>query len=50
MHMLKKGYKVDEVSVEMKQRETGVSSISPLKSISYMCKVVLSLIIEQIIE
>ena len=41
MHMIKKGYKVKEVAVEMRQRETGVSSISPLKSVSYMFKVVL---------
>ena len=37
--------KIREIPVEMKKRETGVSSISPLKSISYMLKVILSLII-----
>lgn len=42
MHMIKKGYKVKEIQVEMKKRETGVSSISnPLKSISYMFKVII---------
>ena len=35
----------EEIPVEMNQRTTGVSSISPLKSISYMLKVILSLII-----
>ena len=39
--MIKKGYKVNEIPVKMKKRETGVSSISPLKSISYMFKVIL---------
>mgnify|MGYP000847856483 FL=1 len=41
MYMIKKGYKVNEIPVKMKKRETGVSSISPLKSISYMFKVIL---------
>lgn len=45
MQMILKGMKIKEIPVEMNQRETGVSSISPLKSISYMLKVTLSLII-----
>lgn len=45
MQMILKGMKIKEIPVEMKQRKTGVSSISPLKSISYMLKVTLSLVI-----
>lgn len=41
MHMIKKGYKIKEIPVEMKKRETGVSSISPFKSVIYMFKVTL---------
>lgn len=43
--MLKKGYKVDEVSVEMNERESGVSSIRAWKNIYYMINVVLSILI-----
>lgn len=45
MEIIKKGYKVKEIPVKMRQRETGKSSISPLKSISYMFKVIVSIII-----
>lgn len=45
MQMILKGKKVKEIQVEMKQRTTGVSSISPLKSVSYMLKVTLSLVL-----
>lgn len=45
MSVLKKGYCIKEIPVEMKKRETGVSSISPLKSISYMFKVTLSILL-----
>lgn len=48
MQMVLKGMKIKEIPVEMKQRETGVSSISPLKSISYMLKVTLSLFVTRI--
>lgn len=43
MHMIKKGYKIKEIPVEMKKREAGVSSISPLKSMIYMFKVILNI-------
>lgn len=43
--ILKKGYKVIEKSVEMNERETGVSSIRTWKSFYYMMNVVLSIII-----
>ena len=46
--MILKGYQIKEIPVEMNQRTTGVSSISPLKSISYMLKVSLALIINRI--
>lgn len=45
MEVIKKGYKIKEIPVKMRQRETGKSSISPLKSIGYMFKVILSIII-----
>ena len=45
MQMILKKMKIKEIPVEMNKRETGVSSISPMKSISYMLKVTLSLII-----
>jgi len=43
--ILKKNYSVDEVSVEMKQREGGVSSIRAWKNIYYMINVSLALLI-----
>lgn len=45
MQMIKKGMKIKEIPVEMKQRTTGVSFITPLKSVKYMIKVILSLFI-----
>lgn len=45
MYIIKNGYKVKEIPVEMKKRETGQSSISALKSISYMFKVILSILL-----
>jgi len=47
-HILHKGYKVKEVQVEMKERETGVSYFhSPFKSIYYMLAVALSILFVQ---
>ena len=48
MEMILKGKRIKEIPVEMKQRETGVSSISPLKSVKYMLKVILSLILMRV--
>ena len=48
MEMIIKGKEILEIPVEMKQRETGVSSISPLKSVKYMLKVILSLFLMRI--
>lgn len=42
------GYRVGEVPVEMKERMGGVSSISPFKSIYYMIKVSLALVIHRL--
>ena len=43
--MIKKGYKVGECHVEMRARESGVSSIRAWKNAYYMINVVLSIII-----
>lgn len=43
--VLRKKYKVKEVSVEMKEREGGVSSIRAWKSVYYMMNVCLALVI-----
>ena len=36
VYMLKKGLKIKEVQVEMKEREFGESYLKPLKSAEYM--------------
>lgn len=46
--LLKKGYKVKEVAVKMNERTNGISSINSLKSIYYMIKVSLSIIMASI--
>jgi len=43
--MLKKGYIISEVSVEMNERECGVSSIRTWKNIYYMINVILSILV-----
>ncbi len=43
--LYRKGFRVIEMPVEMKQRRTGKSSITPLRSIYYMVKVTISLLI-----
>jgi len=48
--VIKSGYNVKEVPVEMHERSHGKSSITPLKSIYYMIKVSYSMIIRSIIE
>jgi len=45
--VLKNKYKVTEIPVIMKQREEGKSTISPLRSIYYMIKVTLAILIER---
>jgi glycosyltransferase involved in cell wall biosynthesis len=46
--LYKKKFRVIELPVKMKARETGKSSITPVRSIYYMIKVTLSLIIETV--
>ena len=41
-------YKVEEVPVSMKERKNGKSFVTPLKSIDYMVKVVLAIIVDSI--
>jgi glycosyltransferase involved in cell wall biosynthesis len=46
----RKGYKIEERSVNMMERQGGVSSITPFKSIYYMLKVTLSICMQKIIK
>lgn len=46
--LFKKKFRVIELPVEMKARKTGKSSITPIRSIYYMIKVTLSLLIETV--
>ena len=48
VELIKKGYKISEVPVEMKERENGISSIKAWKAIYYMVNVILSIIITSI--
>ena len=45
LRLLRQGYKIEELPVKMNQRNTGKSSITPLKSIYYMIKVSLAMFI-----
>ena len=45
--ILRKKFKLEEVPVIMRARTEGVSSISPRKSIYYMIKVTIAIIIER---
>ena len=44
VYMLKKGMKVKEVQVEMKEREFGESYLNPIKSIEYMTNMFFSIL------
>lgn len=46
--MLRQGYKVKEVSVSMNERQGGVTSINFVKSIAYMIKVPLAIILRRL--
>ena len=46
--LLKKGYRLKEIPVSMNERIGGVSSIRLWKTIDYMVKVVLAIIIDSI--
>ena len=43
---LKQGYKVEEIPVVMRERQGGVSSITMKKSVYYMIKVSLAILME----
>lgn len=45
VEVLSKGYKIDEVQVEMKERVGGVSSITSWKTVYYMINVIISMLI-----
>ena len=45
MRLLKEKVEIIEIPVEMNNRETGKSSITPLKSVYYMIKVTLAMLI-----
>ena len=45
VYMLKEGYKVEEVQVEMRERQFGESYLNPIKSIKYMINMVISIFI-----
>ena len=45
VELLKLGYKISEIPVEMKEREAGKSSIHAWKNVYYMINVILSIII-----
>mgnify|MGYP000006507071 CR=1 FL=1 len=44
VYMLKKGFKIEEVQVEMKEREFGESYLNPIKSVKYMVDMFFSII------
>lgn len=44
-YIIKMGYRINEISVEMNERENGISSIRKWKSIYYMVNVILSILI-----
>lgn len=46
----KKGLRIKEISVNMQERQGGESSITPLKSIYYMIKVSLSILMQKIVK
>lgn len=48
VYLTRKGCRITEVATEMRQRETGKSSITPLKSVYYMVKVTLSVLMSAV--
>lgn len=46
--LIRKGYKIKEIPVEMNEREFGTSSIRPLKSIYYMFSVSIAIVVTSI--
>ena len=47
MRLLRHQRKVEEIPVKMRERQEGISSISPFRSVYYMFKVTLAVIIER---
>lgn len=50
VHLLKRGYKVQETAVNMFERQGGESSITPIKSIRYMCEVCSSILVTALMK
>ncbi|MED4653812.1 glycosyltransferase family 2 protein [Bacillus pseudomycoides] len=50
IHLKKKGLRVNEISVNMQERQGGQSSITPLKSAYYMIKVSLAILMQKIVK
>lgn len=48
VYMLRKGKKVKEVQVEMRDREFGESYLNPIRSITYMTEMIISILFVQI--
>lgn len=48
VRVLRRGCKVEEIPVVMHERQGGVSSISPIKSVYYMIKVTAGILVEMI--
>ena len=44
VYMMKKGMSVEEVQVEMKDREFGTSYLTPIKSMKYMVNIIFSIV------
>lgn len=49
VYMMKKGLKIKEVQVEMKDREFGESYLKPIKSIKYMVNTIFSIVFIRVI-
>lgn len=45
VHLLKRGFDITETPVNMFERQGGESSITPIKSIRYMCEVCSSILV-----
>lgn len=50
VNLIRNGYKINEIPVEMHERKFGVSSIKPIKSAYYMFSVTISIIITSIVR
>jgi hypothetical protein len=46
-YLLRHGFRISEVQVRMRERETGESYLSPAKSIAYMARMIVSILIIQ---